>query len=508
MKTIKRILCLALAVLMLFSVVACTGGNKQKGTTAKPGETTEPENRYDDLPDDLDFGGKEIKLLSIVQTANVNSFAAERSGDVIDNAVYDRNVNLEKRLNCVINVEERTYGNDDVMYTEMQNLAGNPTYHILAHACYKMVKLAVEGMLVDLASQEFVDLDKDYYDDGYNSALNAGGRQYLVTGKMTIAWYRYQIVTLFNRNLFKKANIDLSSPYQTVIDQKWDVAEMQRIANMLYIDLDEDGYYTEADQYGYFVFVGSSSSQTDGFMSAFDLRLVEKDENGYYQLYEGYDSTTWDTAINDYLDLLGAVGTYQSNSVGNQAVAKKFTAEEAGMINYRMYVVEEDAMVTLSRKKEGYGILPLPKASVEQPDYVSYVQDQVIVFGITATWSGEDLVMCGQFLEAFASESYNTTMPAYYEKALTKKYVYDEPSKKMIEIIDSNIVVDPVNVYYGSYFNFHTGTLRTAYDLNGTNKPVNTILASAIGGGAFQERIDKLNASLKELDATLKAQGK
>lgn len=508
MKTIKRILCLALAVLMLFSVVACGDNGKQKGTTAKPGETTEPENRYDDLPDNLDFDGKEIKLFSIVQTVNTNSFDAERSGDVIDNAVYDRNVNIENRLNCNIVVEERTYSNDDVMYTEMQNLAGNPTYHILAHACYKMVQLAVEGMLVDLASQEFVDLEKDYYDDGYNSALNAGGRQYLVTGKMTIAWYRYQIVTLFNRNLFKKANIDLASPYQTVIDQNWDVAEMQRIANMLYIDLDEDGNYNEADQYGYFMYVGTGSSLTDGFMGAFNLHLINKSEDGYYMLDPTYSPDPWVIAIGNYLDLLGAVGTFQSNTIGSTAVEAKFTAEEAGMINYRLFVVESDAMVTLSRKKEGYGILPLPKASKEQADYVSYVQDQVIVFGIPASWTGDDLTMCGQFLEAFASESYNTTMPAYYEKALTKKYVYDEPSKKMIEIIDSNIVVDPVNVYYGKYFNFTTGALRATYDLSGANKPVNQALASAIGGGAFQERIDKLNNTLKELDATLKAQGK
>ena len=178
------------------------------------------------------------------------------------------------------------------------------------------------------------------------------------------------------------------------------------------------------------------------------------------------------------------------------------------MITYRMYTVEEDAMVSLSRNKEGYGIVPLPKADVEQEDYISYVQDQVLVFGITSDWAGDELTICGQFLEAFASESYNTTMPAYYEKALTKKYVIDVPSKAMIEIIDSNIVVDPVNVYYGSYFPLHTGSLRTAYS---EEKLINELLSAQLnsdGTGPFVEKLELLNQMLRELDETLKAQGK
>ena len=504
MKLIKQLLCLTLAVMMLFTVVACDGGTSNAGGGGGGNAaTTTPENRYDDLPD-IDMGGKEMKIFSVVQEANANSFEAERDGDVINNAVYDRNANLESRLKCYVKVTEKvTGGTDDTMYDELTKLADTPTYNLVTCATYKIVRPAVEGFLVDLASQEFIDLDKDYYDDGYNEALNAGGRQYLVSGKLSISWYRYQIVTLFNRNMFKKAQLEPDDYYQIVIDQQWTTSKMMETAQEMYADTGTAAGVDKDDQFGYYLFTGGNSSQTDGFMGAWNLRLVEKTPDGYYVKDDAYQPTPWVEAMNNFLDS-ASYGAYLSSDLGNVEVVKKFTDQAAGMITFRLYTVESDEMVTLSRDGFGYGILPLPKANEEQEDYVSYVQDQVLSFGIPRTMAGEDRVLSTQFLEAFASEAYNTTMPAYYERALTKKYVVDGPSKKMIEIIDSNIVVDPVNVYYGTYFNFTTGTLRQAF---GKQKNINELLSSAIAGGAFDAKIEALNTALKELDAELTAAG-
>lgn len=511
MKFIKQFLCLALAVLMLFTVVACDGGSTGGGGGGGGGgnnAVTTTENRYDDLPD-IDMDGKEMKIYSVVQQVNANSFEAERDGDVINNAVYDRNANLESRLNCYVKVTEVVNGGtESTMYDEMTKLQGQAMYNMVTCATYLIVRLAVEGFLVDLASQEFVDLDKDYYDDGYNEALNAGGRQYLVSGKLSISWYRYQIVCLFNRNMFKKALLEPDDYYQIVLDGHgarggWTTSKMMEVAQEMYADTGTAAGVDKDDQFGYYLFTGSGSSQTDGFMGAWNLRLIEKTADGYYMKDDAYEPTPWVEAINTFLDTAG-FGAYLSSDLSNDLVVKKFTDQEAGMITFRLYTVESDEMVTLSRDGYGYGILPLPKANEDQENYVSYVQDQVLSFGIPRTMTGNDRVLSGQFLEAFASEAYNTTMPAYYERALTAKYVVDGPSKAMLQIIDSNIVVDPVNVYYGQYFNFTTGTLRVAF---AKQKNITELLSAAIAGGAFDAKVETLNAALKELDAELTAAG-
>ncbi|MBQ9760949.1 MAG: hypothetical protein IJW16_06335 [Clostridia bacterium] len=514
MKLIKQILCFALAVLMLLSVVACGGGPAAGGNNDDDDDdddvdddnATTTEDRIDELPD-IDMNKEEIIIRSWTQSVNQNSFKAERDGDVINNAVYDRNAALEKRLNCVVTVNENI-GQPGSMgeLDELTNLAGQKSYHLVTNASYVITTAAVQGFFIDLAKQERIMLQKAYYDDGYNHALSAGTRQYLVTGKITLSWYRYQVVTMFNRNLFKQKGIEY--PYQTVLDGNgyaggWTLAKQMEVANLMYADLNQDGKYDVNDQYGFYHFVGSGSSQTDGYMSAWQLTLVEKNAENYFQVNGAYEPTPWVSAVNEFLDLAGAVGSYVSDEIDNNVVSNKFAAGEAGMITFRMYGVEQDAMVSLSRDKEGYGIIPLAKDDEDQTEYNAYVQDQVLLFGIPNTMKDNDRLYATHFLEALASESYNVTVPAYYEKALTKKYVIDEPSKAMIQIIDSQIVVDPTNVWT-SYFNLDTTVLRQVY---AEDKKINDLLAEKMAGGTMQTSVDKLNDLLKKLDEDLTAIG-
>ena len=518
MKLTKQILCLVLALMMMLAVVACGGDPADTtATTANGGQNTDPnattgttDNADDNTtgttgdescPPQIDMGNKEFILRSLVQSANAKSFEADRDGTVVNNAVFQRNDDLEARLNCKFTVEE-TVGDttSNAFYEEMKQLSNLPSYNIITTATYKMVRQAVEGMLHDLASQKYIDLEQDYYDDGYNNALNAAGRQYLTSGKYTISWYRYQIVCCFNRNLVKELNMEY--PYDTVLAQQWTTAEMMKYSSRMWKDLNGNGEVDQPDQFGLYMFVGSSSSQTDGWMGAFGLRLVEKTEDGYYKMME-IDKSTWGAAIEELLELIEGNGSWCNNQIGNVGVENKFIAGEAGMIVYRMYVVESAEMMKLGRTREGYGIVPLPKANTDQEDYYSYVQDQVLTFGIPNTMIGQDLDDTALFYETFAYESYKTVMPAYYERALTKRYVIDERSKAMIEIIDSNIYVDPVNVYYGSYFPLTTGSLRQVYD---GSKTITAILESNYGE-SFETKTEALNEALKTLDQQLKDQG-
>ena len=51
------------------------------------------------------------------------------------------------------------------------------------------------------------------------------------------------------------------------------------------------------------------------------------------------------------------------------------------------------------------------------------------------------------FIEAYASESYATVRPAYYEIALTQKYMNDEESVRMLDIVTNSMLVDPAILY-------------------------------------------------------------
>ena len=99
-----------------------------------------------------------------------------------------------------------------------------------------------------------------------------------------------------------------------------------------------------------------------------------------------------------------------------------------------------------------FGILPLPKYDVSQEKYRSPVNPYSgAVIGVPPTVS--DFERTGIILEAMAAESRYTLLPAYYDTLLMRKYIRDDESSDMLDIIFSNIVYDTGAVYnFGNVF--------------------------------------------------------
>ena len=100
--------------------------------------------------------------------------------------------------------------NDDTMLTEITAMVqgGTAEYQILTTAGYRMCTLSYNGLLVNYNDLEYVDLNKDYYSQGYNRALSAGKAQYLATGTFTLGYYRYLMVNLFNKKMFAEKGVE------------------------------------------------------------------------------------------------------------------------------------------------------------------------------------------------------------------------------------------------------------------------------------------------------------
>ena len=514
MKFGKLALCLFLALVLLLTAVACggakkpdepgkEGGSAGSTTSGNNDETaTKAPNNTADLPDDLDLNNEEFIFHSIVQRYAAGEFEADMDGSVVNTAIYKRNDAIQEKYNCKITAEE-TVGNTntaEMLEYGTQLMSDNTQERrILVTAGYRMAPLAIRGYLADLAAVDAIDLDKDYYSQGYNDALSVGNSQYLVTGKMTLSYYRYMLPLFFSRDMLSKANIEY--PYQLVLDKAWTYEEMEKIVRQLYVDKTGDGL-TDDDTYGYYLFTGKNSSETDAFMAACDLSVISKDESNYYVI--DVDVNKFDSAISNVLNLLRSEGTYVTSETNNEKTMNKFVAGESGFMSMRMYCVEEKSMRDMGNSGKGYGILPVPMADAEQGRYVSYVQDQCFMFGIPSTVANETLQQMGQFFEAYAAESYNTVRPAYYERALTTRYVKDTDSRQMIEIIDSSTYMDPLNVYIGSAFSFNTTSIRSVYNWREEDVTITGLLYKYVVGTAtepsqLQRDVDKLNQKYQEI---------
>lgn len=522
----KKCLLLLLVVIMLFSVASCsatpfslhqTSKTQDSGTTtpSTSSGTTTRHTICTYYPPPIDLEGRELSMFAMVQSGvNENAFFAKYDGDVIHVGVYHRNKEIKERLNCKLNIIEQACDPSDLgegsMLNVMEAIKETPTYHVVTAASFQMVRLAQKGLLHDLNSNniEYVDLRRDCYDESYNNAYNVGGRQYLVSGKMDVSWYRYQQVIFFNRNLFKANN--LTYPYQLVLDGAWTLEKMATIASLFRVDgVGKD------DAYGYYTVVGADSAMTDGYLSAFDLRMVQKNGAGYYSKAE-VDPAAWQTRIGALLTFLNggschagrgeADGGNPDGTVdNNQTVTQKFLSLQTAMITHELYITEREDIIQLGRDLEGYGILPLPKANGGQARYISHVQNQVHAFGISYTMVEENYIFAQFFLESFAVQSYNITMRAYYERALTKKYVNDTNSHKMIEIIDSNVIADIGSIYVAS-LDVNPASFRTVFV--GQDTVLDLLNSKVIGEDApLDTAIEELNKIYEALDLQLEKDG-
>ena len=86
-----------------------------------------------------------------------------------------------------------------------------------------------------------------------------------------------------------------------------------------------------------------------------------------------------------------------------------------------------------------FGILPFPKYTEEQDEYYSRLcfYDAAVI-PVTVP----DLECSSIILEALSCDSYNNVVPAYKEEVLKSKFVRDEDSSQMLDIVLAHRVVD------------------------------------------------------------------
>ena len=82
-------------------------------------------------------------------------------------------------------------------------------------------------------------------------------------------------------------------------------------------------------------------------------------------------------------------------------------------------------------------ILPYPKLDAGQARYVTSAHDTIEVGAIPVTTPNFDMISV--VLEALNRETERTVLPAYYEQSLKIKYVRDDYSAQIIDIIRASM---------------------------------------------------------------------
>ena len=445
-------------------------------------ETSVTESPYlASLPADTDLGGIEVRVTGYVDEAsNGNELSVdELNGEVINDAVFTRNLNVEQRLNVKIkpNVTPDWTKAGEIKTVIQSGSDEFDVYFARSSVCFD---LSLNGMLLDVYKVDGIDSAKPYWSQGFIEAASINNRLYVLTGPMSLGFYRYMMIEVFNKDMFKRTGIDM--PYQAVLDGKWTLDYQNSLASSFYIDINGDGNKDESDQYGFVTRMMNDTSINDGYWSSLNIRTLAKDEDGYY--IPAIDAGHISEAFDHLLALMKGDGTAGMCTFDDD-IYRRFNNGLAAMSNARLYVVEGGDFRGM---EDDYGILPMPKATEAQDSYYTLAQDQFICYGLPITIAEDRADSIGIFLEAFASESYATVKPAYYEVALTEKYMNDEESKQMLNLVIDSLYIDP-SIYFGTPINIYL--LRNML-VKGENNAASEIAKNENAMATF---VDKLNAA-------------
>ena len=451
----KKSLSVLLAALLLgSSLAACSTNtenaageqkNNQSNTQTPAADLTEEAEEtarfLDSMPETMDFEGRGLNFL-LVEGSNGNItelslWAEEDTGEVVDSAVYNRNLTVTDRLNIAINQPEVSTDWSGSCNT-VRNLVKSGSAEVDVFGAYQYYGIVVgsEGVLLNLNNQErfpYNDFEREYWGTSYMKNMSYDGKKYYwATGDLALRYTGGMYVTFVNSTIFTNYYPEVNL-YSIVDEGAWTIDKVGELASAAYVDLNADGKKDNKDQFG---FVLQSIDPTDGFAAGSMVEFSSRDDEGHPVITLDNERTYafWDKY---YALMFNNDGTMLNPETDDSvAIMTNFGAGQYMMTVNKLY----QSPIYLRDMEDDFKILPVPKLDEAQPHYNTRIHDSCTIFGVPVTVGGTDCVSAA--LEALSSEAFKEVTPAYYEIALKVKFTRDSDSGRMIELCHENVTID------------------------------------------------------------------
>ena len=286
------------------------------------------------------------------------------TGDVVDDAIFDSFRAVEEQLNVKIaNVKRlghtQDHRSDYMNHITSTILAGDDEYDWVDLMIGNSPTLMNQGIFIDIAQNEYIDLDKPYYLDGLMDQCAIDGKLFFVSGDASLGYMKCAFCMYFNQRLMNEFKIE--NPYELVDSGKWTLDKLSEIATKAAQDINGDGKYDLEDKLG---FVVHESNHPKGFRISTDSVMYKKDSNGEWKFT--YGSERDEAIVNKLYKLFfvdeGPCFSGVTNSIPDQLETyNKFSDKFRSGDIFIMTAEMDDSVAQLRNMKDDYGILPYPK---------------------------------------------------------------------------------------------------------------------------------------------------
>lgn len=436
----RKSICLLMAIGLAAELTGC-GGKQSEGHTYDTAADfrLEEGELFADVP-----SGSFDEYTFTILNARTGSTASNMDtdtleGDTLNETLYRRNNNVEERLNITIEeVRDTPEKIHDIAVASC--LADEDKYSAVWNSAAYMSTLAVAGYLVTDEYLTAVNLSKPWWKTALMQEAAVEGAQFLFFGDINLSYYDAHSMVGVNMSLLRNYT-GLSNPYDLVDSGKWTLDAMLSMMDAVDADIDGDGMQTWEDLYG----TALSSKDAFPLLYGSGVRISQKDEYGIPAL----TCSTSEAFYNTFMKI--AEQLYDRNPyVYDTEINEADGISSRDMFLERhslFYITDIGSLGSLRDMDDEFGVLPVPKGTEYQEDYISYLPGNVSALGVMAT--GRNLLRTGIVLENLAAEGYRPggMRECYVDSVLSFKYVDDEKSRENLYGILNTGTIDPAAIY-------------------------------------------------------------
>ncbi len=487
MKTKKWLTLLLVAAMLTGSLSACgDSAVVETESSADPAGTVETkETEAADPYAEMDLGGIDIRMMvsdreidNLTSSITIIQHGDELTGEVVSDAVYNRNMLVEEMLNIHLCFEPNTQIETEIPATITQLItAGDDAYELIIHELFPLATLSVQNHFYNVYDVPHLDFTKEYWYEDYmrDVSFDSDSQRYILAGDYFLDILRSAHALYFNKDRFNDLYGAPEDLYDLVLAGNWTYDVFLEYANGAYQDVNGDGQHDANDLYGF---------STNGYWGPIIPWVIGADIT--FLSYREDGSPYFDMNNERSVKLLERLNEIFYGEGAYNYGGDFQTAFMNGSSLFGGYL-RVAHMETFRDMEADLGVLPIPKMDDAQPKYITSSHDttSIGVIPITCTKLSE----IGAVLEVMSRESATSVIPAYYETSLKTKYVRDDQSAQILDLIRQNIsCVFPVA--FGNYCN--DLAIKKAFSEPLTAKSTDFVSSYVKAEGTAQAKLDEL----------------
>jgi len=421
---------------------------------------TPTEDPFDPKLPEANYNGYEFRILNINQEAmwwaivdldmdidSINTIGTALNDPVVNDAIYKRNRTIEEKYNFII--KETQVGGSQVASNVKKFVnAGTDDYDLVSPTTNDSPSLASSGLLVDLNKVPHLNFNNPWWNNSVSHYFSMGGRLFFTCSDFTLSDKDDAAIFMYNKKLSETLGIDgAETLYNLVEEGKWTFNKFTELCKAAPADLNGDGVIKGSeDRFG----LSCCSWLYTYLLAGFDETVIKKDSNDLP--YLACKTERFADAYAAMVDFL-----FQRDVVVREYTDTPNLKTEDMFVNDKALFCAQVLSCVRLYKNMGsdFALLPFPKLNEAQEKYCTpTLWSSCLAIPIT----NPDLDKTGLILEAISAESTRVVIPAYYEISIGTKYLRDEISVRMLDIILENRIYD-INQ---SMYNW--GSFSSAFD--------------------------------------------